>query len=60
MITKYCEVVCDCCGEVISHYSTSSLKEARQWAMDDGAVTEGKKIFCNERCLVAHRSDWRA
>lgn len=52
MVRKIYEVICDYghCKAAIGHYPADSIKEAVEWAIEDGAVASRGKIFCDKVC----------
>ena len=48
MITKWYEVTCDYCGNVLNHYI--DIKSSDKELKDDGFYVKGHKHFCNITC----------
>lgn len=50
MITKWYEVTCDYCGNVLNHYI--DIKPSDKELKDDGFYVKGHKHFCNINCYL--------
>lgn len=49
MITRWCEIVCDTCGNA-NHYLGSIRDAERQYRKADGIITRNKRAYCDKHC----------
>ena len=48
-IKKYYEITCDFCNAAIGHFNCNKAV-AIEMAIEDGAIIDDKKSFCDEKC----------